>query len=69
MCTSCAHYSEDEEGQPMCAAFGGPPPDEIFRDGFDHRMPFPGDNGVQFAPKGPVDVEFLDKFSQEPRPV
>jgi hypothetical protein len=68
MCLKCAHFSEDEDGQPFCEAFGGPPPLEIFQDGADHRLPFPGDNGVTFMPKGPVDQAFLDRFdTQEPR--
>lgn len=62
MCTSCRFYSEDEDGQSFCEAFQGPPPLEILQDGFDHRQPFPGDNGITYEPDGPVDVKFLDSF-------
>lgn len=61
MCVRCAHYSDDE-GEPFCAAFQGPPPEEILMNGFDHRQPFPGDNGITYEPDGPVDVKWLDSF-------
>jgi len=67
MCLDCVHMSEDEEtGELTCAAFQGPIPLEILQDGFDHRQPFPGDNGIQFTPRGPVDVAWLDKFDAPP---
>lgn len=66
MCLDCKHYSEDDEGQPFCEAFGTAPPPEIFQDGFDHRQPYPGDNDIQFEPGHPVDVKFLQKFDQAP---
>lgn len=62
MCVKCAHFGEDDEGQPYCEAFQGPPPLEILQDGYDHREPFPGDNGITFTPAGPVDVKFLEGF-------
>lgn len=66
MCTSCAHLSDDPEtGEPFCAAFQGPPPLEIWQDGFDHREEFPGDNGIRFTPDGPTDVDWLDKFKAQ----
>jgi hypothetical protein len=36
-----------------CRAFGSGVeiPDEIMSFGFDHREPFPGDNGRQFVPE------------------
>ena len=69
MCSACVHYREDDDGQPYCDAFGGPPPDEILMDGYDHRQPYPGDNGVQFEPTGPVDVEWLESFEGQERGV
>jgi hypothetical protein len=43
-----------------CAAFPAGIPDEILRQGFDHRNEYPGDNGVRFTPSGPVDPAKLD---------
>ena len=49
-CVYCKHWSGYGVGR--CAAFpsGDGIPDEIlFEDvAFNHRLPFPGDNGIQF---------------------
>jgi hypothetical protein len=49
MCWSCFWYVRGME----CRAFGSGVeiPDEIMSFGFDHREPFPGDNGRQFVPE------------------
>lgn len=62
MCTKCAHFTPGQgETPPSCTAFPEGIPDEIIRQGFDHRNEFPGDGGVRFTPDGPVDVDFLDR--------
>lgn len=40
---------DDGDNVPTCLAFPAGIPPEI-TDGADHRMPFPGDGGVTFAP-------------------
>ncbi len=48
MCWVCYWYV----GGMTCRAFGlmEPIPDEIMSFGFDHRDPYPGDNGRRFVP-------------------
>ncbi|WP_214408554.1 hypothetical protein [Sphaerisporangium fuscum] len=36
---------------PHCDAFPEKVPDAIFFGGFDHRNPYPGDNGIRFVLK------------------
>jgi len=62
ICTSCALFNDDPERDSMgvCEAFPDGIPDEILRQGFDHRNEFPGDNGIRFVPDGPVDTAKLD---------
>jgi hypothetical protein len=61
MCGKCANRDFDAP-TPVCAAYPDGIPDEIIRQGFDHRQPYPGDNGIRFIPKGPIDVEWFDNF-------
>ncbi len=53
ICLFCTRRGElvDRGGQfptPTCEAFPDGVPDEIWLDMFDHRNPFPGDNGILF---------------------
>ena len=43
-CTKCAQFTTDH----TCEAFPCGIPDEIFLGGFDHRRPYPGDDGIRF---------------------
>ena len=60
MCYVC-EYFEKEDGKIKCKVFKEGIPREIFFEYFDHRKPFPGDNGVQFKLKeGEEFPEFYD---------
>lgn len=48
ICESCARVGPGPEGGFACAAFPDGIPEEIYPGGFDHRQPFPGDNGVRW---------------------
>lgn len=47
ICTFCAHYNR---GTFTCKAFPKDIPAEIWEGRHDHKTPFTGDNGIQFAP-------------------
>lgn len=42
-CTKCSQFNLNH----TCEAFPCGIPDEIFLGAFDHRMPYPGDNGIR----------------------
>lgn len=46
-CTFCASRSPDGTA---CKAFPGGIPFELLYNEYDHRMEFPGDNGVRYQP-------------------
>ena len=48
-CKKCKHLNDDEIS---CSAFPDVIPQDILASVFDHRKPYPGDNGIQFEPKG-----------------
>ena len=51
MCAACAHFKNDPTIPGLCCkAYPYGIPDEIVVNGFDHRKPFPGDNGMRFEP-------------------
>jgi hypothetical protein len=67
-CVTCVHWispldrtdlTAEQEGDPpqVCAGAFPPPdsviPDEIWWNRFDHRQPYEGDHGVQWAPVTP----------------
>lgn len=49
ICTGCAHFRPDAEIL-ACAAYPAGIPDRIIRNLYDHRRPYRGDGGTQFAP-------------------
>jgi hypothetical protein len=59
LCSMCVHFHSEDTDENLdlvtCKAFPAGIPDEILREGFDHRSPHDGDNGVLFEPRGTVD--------------
>jgi hypothetical protein len=54
LCVYCRHESDDEDATVnACAAFPKGIPGKIQTSQFDHRLPHPGDHGIQFEPKDP----------------
>lgn len=53
ICSSCRHFRPERVDGNYCDAFPDGPgiPMEILRNEFDHRKPFPGDNGILYAPR------------------
>lgn len=51
VCSYCRHYRPDV-GRHTCAAFPVEDsiPMEIWQGEYDHRQPYPGDNGILFDP-------------------
>ena len=47
-----------------CAAFPEPPgiPEAILKNKHDHRTPYAGDHGIQFAPKDAKAAAFIEKW-------
>lgn len=46
LCNNCKHKT----GDITCAAFPEGIPIEILSGEFDHKKPYPGDNGIHFEP-------------------
>lgn len=61
-CESCIHYKNFFR----CNAFPEYPgiPREIDNMRFDHRNPYPGDNGIRWEPKTPDTKHPLDKTNR-----
>ena len=57
-CVRCIHFDRQAQadGRYVCKAFPDAPPGipcAILLSDHDHRLPFPGDNGIRFEPAGP----------------
>lgn len=52
ICASCTRYTgyDDTHPRAYCAAFPAGIPLAMYADGFDHRNPYPGDNGILYDP-------------------
>ena len=58
VCNGCRHLVRDYN-QRRCAAFPEGIPSEIWLGEHDHRQPYPGDHGIQFAKMTEADFEAL----------
>lgn len=56
-CMKCKHWHYENEESFTCEAFPDGIPKEVIM-GYDHRNPYPGDNGIRF---GPVDEDELEE--------
>lgn len=49
-CTDCKHFDRTDLMREVCTAFPQGIPGAILQGKNDHRRPFPGDHGIQWAP-------------------
>lgn len=66
LCAACKRFGTDFEKGPVCSAFPDGIPERIYRDGFDHRQPFPGDGGTRFV-RDP-DLPLPEGFAEDVEP-
>ena len=61
MCMYCRHYIDEWR----CNAYPGHIPHNILDSEHDHRVPFPGDNGIQFEPVSTEGEEYVESLFGE----
>lgn len=67
-CEHCKHWADRLKRRKVCSAFPSGIPDEIFWWEFDHRNPYPGDNGIRFEPQNQYAAAFhLQILGHNPR--
>jgi hypothetical protein len=68
MCLGCTHLNRDDEDGFTCSAFPAGIPRSIAESVHDHRLPYPGDGGVLFAPEDERAERYADRlFAGRPR--
>ncbi len=65
ICYSCAHLAGQGAGM-TCTAFPEGIPDEILNSEADHRLPYPGDNGITFEQTPGAPEPDPTPFGEEP---
>lgn len=67
ICFACRRRQMGPADKPVCSAFPDGIPDQIWKGGYDHRNPFPGDGGQRFVhdPDVPLPAGYPEKA--EPR--
>lgn len=67
-CLTCTRRNDAgaASGATTCDAFQGGIPVEILTGLVDHRKPYPGDNGLRYAPMPGVDTSEMDDDVLEP---
>lgn len=65
VCFSCKHYRgiDPKSQEDVCDAFPEGIPIEIIVYKYDHRLPFPNDNGIRLEPN-PKDYPDIDEFNE-----
>jgi len=66
ICYSCVHLVNDGTFGLRCTAYPDGIPTEIIESQVDHRLPFAGDNGIQFEQDPNVSPPDLTVFEGEP---
>lgn len=59
MCPLCVHSEQGDNGL-VCPAFPDGIPNDMLTGQVDHRLPYPGDNGVRFEPDPDADPALIE---------